>query len=206
VWLLDAKVAFIRDGEQSISPSVLPPYNGYDVTKLGFPASLNSQIQQASFAPGVLFPSFTITDLTTLGSNQGIQLRHGITWASSFAATHVFSSHTVKFGYQRNFYEFFNQTVSSPSFSFTRGFTQGPNGNTSSANSGYGVASLQLGYPASGTISYNPSQIYGLQYQALFVQDDWKVTHPFEFRPQPDFSAAGAGAYAERWVDLSRSG
>ena len=61
------------------------------------------------------------------------------------------------------------------SYNFNRAFTQGPNPDVASATSGYSVASLLLGDPASATAGINAASTGQLNYHALFFQDDWKV-------------------------------
>src|SRR5262249_22116281 len=75
--------------------------------------------------------------------------------------------------YQRNVFG-----INSPvgNYSFNRGFTQGPNPSQASATSGYSVASLLLGTPASATAGINAASTTTLKYQALLIQDDYQVS------------------------------
>src|SRR6185295_5659253 len=58
--LIDAKVGVNRENEHSVSPSA-----GFDLSKLGLPASYISAIQKKGPGPG--FPIFTIADATAFG-------------------------------------------------------------------------------------------------------------------------------------------
>src|SRR6185503_11309344 len=59
--------------------------------------------------------------------------------------------------------------------SFGSNFTQGPNPNQASATAGNGIATMLLGHP-SGTIRIQPATAYRGSYQAVFFQDDWRIT------------------------------
>src|SRR5208283_2274391 len=61
------------------------------------------------------------------------------------------------------------------SFSFSAGFTQqnALNGSTSAGNP---IASMLLGYPSAGTVSYNIASAFQQFYYAGFMQDDWRVS------------------------------
>ena len=62
------------------------------------------------------------------------------------------------------------------SFSFNRGMTQGPVANVASSFAGHGVASLLLGYGASGTVDHISGLALQRKYAALFLQDDWRLS------------------------------
>jgi hypothetical protein len=68
------------------------------------------------------------------------------------------------------------QGAAGMSFSFNRGFTQGPNPNTAGATSGFGFASYMLGTPAGGTVGFGAPVTETVKNFALYAQDDWKVT------------------------------
>jgi hypothetical protein len=185
--LLDAKVGVNYNGEKSVPPSTVQ--GGYDITKLGFPASLQSQLQAppASGTNPGMFPCFNVSDLTFpspvliggtgVGSCNGDQVRVALTWSNNISLSKVLSAHTFKFGWDRRFGEFLPSTVNAMQFSFTRGFTQGPNPNATGANAGFGIASFELGDPATGTAGFGALQAYSSKYNALYAQDDWKLTH-----------------------------
>jgi hypothetical protein len=182
--LLDAKVGVNRDGETSISPSTIQ--GGYDITQLGFPASLPGQLQTTGLAPNGSFPCFNVNDLVNpspvligglgVGTCNGNQSRNGLTWSANAAVSKITGKHTIKTGYEFRFYEFLPATLSAPTFTFTRGFTQGPNPTTATSTGGFGIASFELGYPATGTATYGAIQAYSNKYNAAYVQDDWKLT------------------------------
>ena len=91
--------------------------------------------------------------------------------------TRLVGSHTIKAGadYRRiglNQHE----PGSSGSFTFTSAFTQGPNPNVVSTTAGDTVASLLLGAPATGSVQIGTPFQFDVNYGALFVQDDVRVS------------------------------
>ena len=60
-------------------------------------------------------------------------------------------------------------------FQFNAGFTQ-QNAQTASATAGNPFASLLLGWPAGGAVSYTVASAFQQIYEGLFIQDDWRVT------------------------------
>jgi outer membrane receptor protein involved in Fe transport len=161
----------------------LPRSFGFDITQLGLPAALKSQLFPESF------PAITVTgmggasslpntgtgallggsDLITFGDNTA-------SWVGSL--TRSFSRHTLKFGGEArllrpNYRQFSDQAIQ---FSFTQAFTQGPNAGVASPTAGVGFASLLLGV-AGGSYTRVPALAMQHIYWGGFVQDDWKLTN-----------------------------
>lgn len=154
------------------TPRVTRSY-GFDVTKLGMNASLNTAMQVPSF------PRFNIGDVSAIGATPDDQLiQANDSYTAAGAVTWIHSAHTVKFGSEmRNYRANNNQMCGNIlSLSYSRGFTQGPDPNVSATNSGYGYASFLLGATASGDLNRCPAITYQVLYGAFFVQDDWKAT------------------------------
>lgn len=172
-FLLDVKTGLNRDFDQGIPASTT--HGGFDITNWGFPASLRDQIPVVPNSGIGLVPRLNIGDLVPVGGGNP-HGRLGYTWASSMALTKIAGRHTLKAGYEYRFYgnEPFDGSV--PSFSFTRGFTQGPDPTRSSALAGYGLSSFMLGYPASGTVTLQPRHAKTTKYHAGFVQEDWHAS------------------------------
>ncbi|MCU1262372.1 MAG: Cna B-type protein [Bryobacterales bacterium] len=169
--LLDAKAGVNRENEHYYSPS-----QGIDITTLGFPSSLAQQAQHG-YAKGPGFPRFTVTDATAFGRPDNLG-NPSSTSSASLAVTKILGGQTLKAGYEYRNYRRNDWGTSSPygSYTFTRGFTQGPNPLQASTNAGYGVASLLLGDPSSASAGYTTDNTKTFGYEALFLQDDWKVT------------------------------
>jgi hypothetical protein len=153
---------------------------GFDLTKIGWPASLKSQIQFpllptpsiAGYDP--LLPNGT-TFFALAGGTSVIIARSDMKRIAG-DLTKIIGSHAFKFGGEFEAMTL-NSTLnntSSGSFTFSQNFTASdplhPAG-------GSGMASFLLGFPASGSASENYKPSGALHYPALFAQDDWKVTH-----------------------------
>ncbi|HKQ92556.1 MAG TPA: TonB-dependent receptor, partial [Blastocatellia bacterium] len=146
----------------------------FDVTQLGFPASLGNQLARQ------FFPGVTMTDYDNLG---GIGFGNGSRFtysdASSVSETlnKVSGNHALKFGGEarvlRDNYD--APTSSFGTFAFNKGFTQ-RNPLAGDAASGNAFASLLLGYPATASVPINPSFAYQHMYYGFFFQDDWRVS------------------------------
>ncbi len=167
--LLDVKLGFSRENEHYVLPS-----QGFDITTLGFSEALRAQ---TSVALGARFPTFSVGDMANL-SGQSSAGSPSVTTLASANLTKVFSAHTVKFGGEQRFYSInpWGRGSSSGSYSFNRGFTQGPNPLVASPSAGFGVASFLLGTPASGSATLAPDRTQSLRYYSAFIQDDWKVS------------------------------
>jgi hypothetical protein len=171
--LLDAKMGLNRDYDQGITPATA--LGGFDITTWGFPASLKSQLPIIKNAETGLTPGITIGDANAVGGGTP-HGRAGTTWANGVSLTKIQKTHTLKGGYEYRFYSHNPFNGSTPTFTFNRGFTQGPDPNRASANAGYGVASFVLGYPGSGSFTFNADDTKSERYHALYLQDDWKAT------------------------------
>jgi hypothetical protein len=170
--LLDGRVGFNHQTEAYNTPS-----QGFDITQLGMPTSLLAQSQPAPGAKPGSFPRLTVSDLTTFGGTAA-SANHTVSGSASATVTKIHGEQTWKAGYEFRQYRRNVFGINSPVglYNFNRGFTQGPNADQASATSGYSVASLLLGDPASATAGINAASTTTLDYHALFVQNDWKVS------------------------------
>jgi hypothetical protein len=94
-------------------------------------------------------------------------------------------SHSLRVGFEGNLsrYNVQNPMSGVGTFAFDRTFTQATTSGNSCTGTGYGcttagddMAALLLGYPTSGSYANNIAYALSQQYQALFVQDDWRVS------------------------------
>ncbi len=156
---------------------------GFDVTTLGFPSNLKSQLIPESF-PSVTVAgmggSFSITNAGTanlLGGNDLISFGDNTaSWVGSLIKT--YHRHTLKFGGESrllrpNYRQFADTAIN---FSFAQTFTQGPNPTAAAASStGNAFAAFMLGIPG-GSYTRVPSLAMQVTYFAGYLQDDWKLT------------------------------
>jgi hypothetical protein len=170
--LLEARAGFNREHEHFFTPS-----EGFDITSLGMPAAFKQQTYVGKGADTGRFPLMQVADAANFGA---IASRGGPshTTLSSAALTKIKGVHTMKFGYEHRFYAAndYGRENSVGTYAFNRGFTQGPDPLQASPNAGFGVASLLLGTPASGSARLQTDGTASIKYQALFFQEDWKLT------------------------------
>jgi Carboxypeptidase regulatory-like domain len=150
----------------------LLPSQGFNIGSLGFPGSFTAQTESA------VFPQIGISDDSPLGiqnaavdrdsegSNQG---QAHLTWAPG--------SHTIKTGFEYRFVYFDQFRPLNPSgyFTFGRGYTQGPDPSTASADAGWGFATFLLGAPDGGYVTRDASATASQKDVDAYFNDDYKV-------------------------------
>ena len=141
--LLEARAGFNREHENFFTPS-----EGFDIATLGLPAAFKQQAYVGKGAATGRFPTFNVADAANFGAiaSRGSPSQ---TTLSSAAITKIAGAHTIKTGYEHRFYAIneYGREFSVGTYSFNRGFTQGPKPVQAGANAGFGVASLLLGTP-----------------------------------------------------------
>ena len=151
--------------------------DGFDLTKLGFPASYNSAIP----ADVRTFPQFNMTGYIPTASAAG-ENRPVMNHTLSSTLTKIRGTHSIRTGlefrvYQENDKFFgFQQTGT---FNFDSTWTRGPLDNAagSPGSIGQSVAALLLGLPTSSSnVARTASYAEQSNSWGFFVQDDWKVT------------------------------
>lgn len=144
--------------------------DGFDTAQLGFPSSLVAQL------PRLFFPEIAASEYTTFGT-QGSNFTFSDTHSISETVNKVLGAHSLKFGaeFRVMFNNQQNPTSSMGQFAFNRGFTQRDplRGDSASGNS---IASMLLGFPASGSVPWNVAPAFSNRYYVLFLQDDWRAT------------------------------
>ncbi len=151
-----------------------PFSRGFDLTTLGFPASL--QAEAAKTVPQ--FPRIDILGLSSLGQPTFTSL-HYVPNSHVVHAdfTKVLSRHTIKTGmqYKKLMLNFLQLGQPSGQYSFDARWTQRDPVRASSTE-GFGLASLLIGVPTGGTISHEPTPAQASSYWGLYVQDDWRMS------------------------------
>ena len=174
VWILrptllvDLRYGLTRYGNHNYPPSL-----GYDLSQLGLPAAVTSQLDRTF----TTVPETSITGYTTLGHGSGSTV---VTNYHTYLAhaTNIRGNHSLRFGgefrvMQENRYSW---GYVSPFFTFTTEWTQGPLDNSPAAPMGQGLAAFLLGTLSGGGIDRNASVAESSHYWGFFFHDDWKVS------------------------------
>ena len=152
---------------------------GFDLTSLGLPASLVTNIVNRLGPNGIAFPSVQVDGsvYTALSNNGGT---NGATNYSTAAATltKISGRHSTKYGVEYRLMRetAFNYGFAAPQLLFAGVYTRGPLDNAPAAPIGQGMASMMFGIPSGGTINNNASSAQESSYWGIFVQDDWRIT------------------------------
>lgn len=144
----------------------------YDLRSLGFSSSFVGALQQSKL------PRIMNSDMVLLGAEGGDRYDNGYQYSASAVASHFRGRHNLKAGFQSQIRQNFSIGSNSPSGSFTfdRGFTQGPDPNTRGSAVGTGIVSYLLGTPASGLTTFNVSSDHTTPFFGMFLQDDVRLT------------------------------
>ena len=166
----DLRVSASRFGYDRTNPT-----QGFDLSSIGWPASLNSQISPTIRAlplPNVQSMSDGLFGSQGAGS---VIVARDNDYDFSASLTWIKGKHTLKFGGQYHIqqHNYAQTNVASGIFSFNRDFTAS---SPQSGVGGFGFASYLLGYP-SGVGQSIPAFVAGQQiYGAEYVNDSWQIT------------------------------
>ncbi len=145
------------------------PDGNFDMTQLGFPKSLTSELPYGNY-----FGRYTFSGYQSLGRypssniSNTFTLHPSLTWARG--------TRTLKGGVDMRLLQYSTQN---PGDVFTLGATAGFTQelyNTAEALKGNSIASWLLGTPNSGSVTYNIFPAFQFPYIAPWVQFDWKVS------------------------------
>lgn len=155
---------------------MFPRYTDYDFTvdKLGM-----TKMPHAPTNPQATVPRFEVsgfTQLYALSSAGEWNSYNQWNFAPSLSLTR--GSHTMKTGFEYNYVAnaIGNRGWSNGNFVFDQTWTRKLSGYNGGTFDGSSVASLLLGYPASGQIDWNDNPYRTRPYWGLYLQDDWKVS------------------------------
>jgi hypothetical protein len=167
--LLDLRISYLR-----FFYARSPLLNNFDVTSIGQPAALQSQVQ----FPGPPVMTVSGFDPSGIFSSQGADSTiHNATDDDRISGnlTRFIGNHTLKFGgeYLRATFNYVQENVSSGLYTFNNGFTAQ---NPLTGVDGLGLASFLLGYPTSANAAIVTPIAAEQLYPALFVNDDWRAS------------------------------
>ncbi len=150
----------------------IPPREGVDLVRLGFPKSLEEQMTKP-----ISIPNLAITGYGATGTKSMFAFLADNSYNWSGSATWIRGRHNLKFGGELRIMQDYEHTGfgTSGEYSFGPAFTQGPDPNAPAGDRGDGLASLLLGF-GTGDVQIIPGVLTSNRYFGLFVQDDIKVT------------------------------
>jgi hypothetical protein len=155
---------------------------GFDLTKLGLPASLVTAIVNRVGPNGIAFPNVQVdanayTALSNNGGTRGATNYH----TAQATVTKISGLHSVRAGVEHRMQREtqFNYGFSAPQLLFAQTYTRGPLDNSPVSPIGQGMASMLFGIATGGTINNNASSAQQSGYWGIFVQDDWRLTPKF---------------------------
>jgi len=151
------------------------PYSdGFDITQLGFPTYMRDQAARQSLQ----FPQFGVTGLSNIGSPGFRKTRYAPnSHIINADLTKILARHSVKAGvqYRKMLLNFLQYSYPSGNFSFGQQWTQ-RDPVRASTTEGFGLASLLIGVPSSGSISHSLATASASSYWGAYVQDDFRAT------------------------------
>lgn len=145
---------------------------GYDLTNLGWPASMNNQVVFRVVPQPVVVGYNGVW--STNGTGSTIIARNDI-YSIGGSLTKIWGSHTLRFGAEirRNTHNYYQQNNPSGSFNFDQQMTaSSPFG----GSGGNGFASFLLGYGSGGGVTNNALVAGQMIYRAFHVGDQWRIT------------------------------
>lgn len=170
-WIVNpTTVITARYGTNRFPNLIAEVSQGFDPASLGFPQSLVSQMQ-SKFFPTIFFANYD-----QLGQNTS-QLDNWKSQIINGTLAKTAGRHNLTFGaeYRRIRMDYQDYGNAPGTYTFTGAFTQA-DPNSSDGRSGSDIADLLLGLPVSGQIDITTRLHTYLDYNALFAQDDWRLT------------------------------
>jgi hypothetical protein len=162
---LDARIGWANGVERFI-----PWSDGFDLSKLGFPASYIGLVQRS------VFPTVSVNGFASLSGSR-FQEEPGHTYSLQSSVSHQRGKHLIKTGGEARLVRgsFFRNSNPAGAFSFALTPTGGPRADTPAVGSGFGMASLLVGY-GTGQLDFNTGVSVQNLYYGFYLQDDYRAT------------------------------
>lgn len=151
-----------------------PDSLGYDLSSLGWPSSLNSEVAYQTL-PVICVSGYDIAGAFCSQGAGSIIADHNDNYRGAGSVSKFLGSHTLQFGgeYMRLTQNYAQTNTPSGDFNFDNGFTSA---NPLTGVAGNAMASFLLGDASSGSVS-TPALVAAQQlYAGLYFNDSWHVT------------------------------
>ena len=154
------------------SPTVRQHEGAFNPPTLGF-----SSNTVAAFGGFSYLPRFETGEFSPLGESLGTRFSHTV-YSVQPTVTKIKGNHTLRVGYD---FRVYRENSSGPGhaagrYDFRTDFTRGPFDDSPAAPIGQDLAALLLGQPTGGLLERNAARSNQTIYNALFFQDDWKIS------------------------------
>lgn len=171
-WVINGRYGYNHHPVENV-----PKTTGYNLTGLGFPSSLVSELGSIS-SLAQSFPTVNVAGMATLnGQTASMDADDVHSW--SVDVNHPFGNHEFKFGVDARMYLEYGPSYgyATPSFTFNPDYTNGPldNSTTSPNGIGQGYASLLLGIPTTGEVDRDSGHSVQSIFASGYAQDNWRV-------------------------------
>ena len=170
-WIINpTTVLTARYGNNRFPNLIAEVSQGFNPSNLGFPTALTSQLQS------LFFPTIFFANYSQLGQNTS-QLDDWKSQIINGVLSKSLKRHNLTAGaeYRRLRLNFQDYSNAPGTYTFTGAFTQAGPSETDGA-AGDDIADLLLGLPVSGEIDLTTRLNTYLDYNAIFAQDDWRIT------------------------------
>jgi hypothetical protein len=171
--VFDIRAGFLR-WDYARTPGTL----GIDESAaIGLPAYYQQVSTLNGLTPSTTWPSIGVTSPTYNAIGTGLLLGRDDTYTLVPTMTWIKGHHTFKFGSElrKNELNYFQNNSPGGVFSFDNLFTS--QNALSSGATGSGLASLELGLPASGTLQTSLFTFATLHYEGFFAADTWQLNN-----------------------------
>ncbi|MBK5295496.1 MAG: TonB-dependent receptor [Acidobacteriia bacterium] len=164
-----------------------PVSEGFDMGTLGFTQKVTDNVlykqfpqitvQQYNSGSGLVVSTFGADEVGQLGGATKT-LAPQDNWHAQYHFTWIRGKHKIRFGTDHQLLRMnaYNSQFSAGQYFFDRTYVQGPDPSVSSSNNGHGFASLLLGVPQAGTLTFTPRMFLFQRYKSAYIQDDWRIT------------------------------
>jgi hypothetical protein len=154
-----------------LTPKLMP----YDLSQIGLPSALNTELNFD------MLPLFGITGIDQAGINSGGVINdYSDNDRVASKLIRVLKRHTLSLGFDYSYGTY--NIIQSGAGSFGLNFDQGlTSSNPLSPVGGAGLASFELGYPASGSTPYDNMVAASQKWGGVFANDDWHVSDKLTF-------------------------